>query len=79
MDKFFTNTLWEIKITSLSLAAPNPKNMMQVHKNNKGTFTPPPPPNYVKISLLCFFMSIFTLSAISQNLPNTLPDTGFVG
>ncbi|NUM49744.1 MAG: hypothetical protein HUU48_01395 [Flavobacteriales bacterium] len=24
-------------------------------------------------------MSIFTLSAISQNLPNTLPDTGFVG
>ncbi|CAG0980329.1 MAG: hypothetical protein HND27_08325 [Bacteroidetes bacterium] len=24
-------------------------------------------------------MSIFSLSAISQNLPNTLPDTGFVG
>ncbi|NUM51701.1 MAG: hypothetical protein HUU48_11360 [Flavobacteriales bacterium] len=24
-------------------------------------------------------MSIFTFSAISQNLPNTLPDTGFVG
>ncbi|MBV6461383.1 MAG: hypothetical protein HJHJAOHD_01504 [Flavobacteriales bacterium] len=50
---------------------------MQVQKTARVHL--PPPPNYLKISLLCLLMSIFSLSAISQNLPNTLPDTGFVG
>ncbi|MBL1179893.1 MAG: hypothetical protein D8M18_02180 [Bacteroidetes bacterium] len=50
--------------------------MMQVQKTARVNL---PPPNYLKISLLCLLMSIFSFSAISQNLPNTLLDTGFVG
>ncbi|MBV6460349.1 MAG: hypothetical protein HJHJAOHD_00458 [Flavobacteriales bacterium] len=48
------------------------------HKNKKGKFTPPHS-KLLKINLLCLFMSIFSISAFSQNLPNTLPDTGYVG
>ncbi|MBL1181424.1 MAG: hypothetical protein D8M18_10045, partial [Bacteroidetes bacterium] len=47
-----------VKIISLPLAVPNPKNMMQVQKTARVHL--PPPPNYLKISLLCLFMSIFS-------------------